>query len=192
MIAPPRQRILRAASELFAANGTGKTGVDALIERADVAKATFYRYFPSKEQLIVAWMHDDPTRWYEAAIATAELRATGPGDLIPALFEVVAEWLESDDFRGCPYLNVSLEISNASSPPARACREHLVAIGAWLERAVRAAGHADAPMLAREIHTLLAGSIVLGVANRSTRFAVAARGAVIRLLDQDGSRPPGG
>jgi hypothetical protein len=60
--AAPRERILGAASELFTRQGVGATGVDSLIETAGVAKATFYRHFPSKDDLIIAWLRDPRTR----------------------------------------------------------------------------------------------------------------------------------
>ena len=56
--ASARDRILAAAGQLFAEQGVRATGVDALIATADVAKATFYRHFPSKDDLIVAWLQE--------------------------------------------------------------------------------------------------------------------------------------
>ena len=182
--ASPRQRILAAASVLFAENGTGATGVDTLIEVAGVAKATFYRHFPSKDTLIVAWLEDPRTRWFDRVRATAEARAATPEELVPRLFDAVAEWLAADDFIGCPYLNASVEIS-PSHPAAAAIRDYLADIGRYLEERAAAAGHADAPRMGRELHTLLAGSIALGIAYRTSSFVLAARDAAVQLLASD-------
>jgi AcrR family transcriptional regulator len=182
----PRERILAAASVLFAENGVAQTGVDTLIEAANVAKATFYRHFPSKEALIVAWLRDPRTRWFDRVRARAEAEASTPRELIGSFFEGVADWLEADDFIGCPYLNTSVEISDPAHPAAMAVREHLAEIGAYLEERVAAAGHADPAGLARELHALLAGAIALGVANRTRSYAIAARDAAMELLDADG------
>jgi AcrR family transcriptional regulator len=58
-----RQRLLLAASELFYRDGISATGVDALTEAAKVAKATFYRHFPSKDDLVMAWLQQPEARW---------------------------------------------------------------------------------------------------------------------------------
>jgi AcrR family transcriptional regulator len=178
----PRERILAAAALLFAENGTGPTGVDVLIAASGVAKATFYRHFPSKDALIVAWLQDPRTRWFDAVRAQAEARATSAAEVIPRLFEAVAEWLEADDFVGCPYLNTTIEISDPGHPASRPIREYLAEIAGYLEGQAAAAGHSDPAKLGRELHALLAGSISLAVANRTSAHALAARDAASQLL----------
>jgi AcrR family transcriptional regulator len=179
----PRDRILTAAAVLFGENGTGRTGVDTLIEAAGVAKATFYRHFPTKDALIVAWLQDPRARWFDRVRAQAHARAATPAEVIPRFFEAVTEWLEADDFIGCPYLNTTLEISDPNHPASRQIGEYLAEIGRYLEEQVAAAGHPDSARLGRELHVLLAGSISLGVANRSTTHVRAARDAALRLLN---------
>lgn len=178
---PPRERILAAASLLFAETGVAQTGVDTLIEAAGVAKATFYRHFPSKDALIVAWLEDPRTRWFDRVRVIAEARAATPTELVPHLFEAVAEWLETDDFLGCPYLNASVEIA-PGHPATKTIQDYLAETGRYLEERVAATGHPDAARLGRELHALLAGSIALGVANRTSSHTLAARDAVVKLL----------
>jgi AcrR family transcriptional regulator len=180
----PRARILAAAGVLFGEEGLARTGVDALIEAAGVAKATFYRHFPSKDALILAWLQDPRTRWFDRIRTQVEAQAAAPGEVIPKLFEAVAEWLEGGDFVGCPYLNTSVEITDATHPATGVVRDYLAEIGAYLEDRVAAAGHDDAARLGRELHTLLAGSISLGVANRTSSFVLAARDAAVQLLEE--------
>jgi hypothetical protein len=103
--------------------------------------------------------------------------------VIPRIFEAVAEWLEADDFIGCPYLNTSLEISNPNHPASRQIGDYLAEIGSYLEEQAAAAGRLDSARVGRELHVLLAGSISLAVANRTTTHAHAARDAAMRLLD---------
>jgi AcrR family transcriptional regulator len=186
--AAPRGRILAAAAVLFAENGIGRTGVDSLIEAAGVAKATFYRQFPSKDALVLAWLEDPRTRWFDWVRAGAEGKAATPDDLVPCLFEAVAEWLETGDFVGCPYLNTAVEVSDPQHPVAGAIRDYLAEIGRYLETAVRATGRRDAAGLGRELHALLAGSITLGVANRSSAHVLVARDAAVQLLRAERTR----
>jgi AcrR family transcriptional regulator len=186
--AAPRGRILAAAAVLFAENGIGRTGVDSLIEAAGIAKATFYRQFPSKDALVLAWLEDPRTRWFDRVRAAAEEKAATPNDLVPRLFEAVAEWLETGDFVGCPYLNASVEVSDPQHPVAGVIRDYLAEMGRYLEAAVRATGRRDAARLGRELHALLAGSITLGVANRSKAHVLVARDAAVQLLRAERSR----
>jgi AcrR family transcriptional regulator len=158
------------------------TGVDTLIASAGVAKATFYRHFPSKDNLIVAWLEDPRTRWFEAVRARAEARAESPGDVVTQLFGAVAEWLEAGDFRGCPYLNTAVELPDPDHPASPVIRSYLSEIEGYLAEILAAAGYREALTLATELQTMLAGSIALGVAHRTGSFALAAREGAIRLL----------
>lgn len=178
----PRDRILAAASLLFAENGITRTGVDTLIEAAGVAKATFYRHFPTKGALVLAWLQDPRTRWFDRVRAHAEASATKPRGQILAFFEAVADWLETDDFTGCPYLNTALEISNPADPVAQAISDYLAEVERYLGDLASAAGRRDAARRGTELHALVAGAISLGVATRSTVPALAARDAAARLL----------
>jgi AcrR family transcriptional regulator len=179
----PRDRILTAASRLFGEMGVRATGVDTLIESAGVAKGTFYRHFPSKDDLIVAWLEQEQTRWFDRIRADVEARTSKPEEVVPALFGAVIDWLQAGDFRGCPYLNTSVEIPDETHRAVPVVRSHLREIERYLQEAVAAAGNADSEHLGTELQTLLAGSISLGVAHRSKTFAVAARDAAIQLLE---------
>jgi AcrR family transcriptional regulator len=185
----PRQRILAAAAVLFAENGITRTGVDTLIEASGVAKATFYRHFPAKDDLVVAWLRDPRTRWFDRVRSEAESRATSPAEVIPRFFDAVADWLEADDFVGCPYLGTALELGDDRRPPFTTAREHIDEIGRFMEGQVRAAGRSNARALGRQLHALLAGAISLGVVSRSTDNVRAARDVATRLLEAADRRP---
>ena len=181
--AGPRERILAAASRLFTRQGIGRTGVDTLIASAGVAKATFYRHFPSKEALVLAWLRDPRTRWFDRVRTTAEAGATTPTERISNLFGAAATWLEAGDYRGCPYLNTAVELADRNRPPGRELRSYLAEIGAYLEQQLTLAGHPDPAGVGRQLHTLMAGAISLGVALHSSTYVLAARDAALALLE---------
>jgi AcrR family transcriptional regulator len=180
--ASARDRLVAAASQRFHETGIQSTGVDSIIEAAGVAKATFYRHFPSKEDLVVAWLRDPSTRWIDRLRVQVEASRPEPVEAIPLFFEAVAEWLESEDYRGCPYLNTAVEIPDPTHPARLVVREYLQDVEDYLSGLAIAAGYRHPQLLATELQTLLAGSITLAVARRSSAFAVTAREAAIGLL----------
>jgi AcrR family transcriptional regulator len=180
--ASARRRILEAAAALFAEQGVRATGIDALIEAANVAKATFYRQFSSKDALVVAWLQDRGTRWFDDVREAAEAGASTPLEVIPRIFEATAEWLAATDYLGCPYLNTAIELGGPEAEAAKVSREYILEIGAYLRQQARATGRPDADELALALHGLLAGSISLAVATHTTIHAKAAHDAARRLL----------
>jgi AcrR family transcriptional regulator len=180
--ASARDRLVAAAADLFAANGIQATGVDAIIEAADVAKATFYRHFPSKDDLVVAWLRDPAARWLDGVRARVEAQGANGADAIPALFETVADWLETGDYRGCPYLNTAAELMEPNHPARVVIREFLQEVEDYLTDKLTQGGYEHPRMLASELQALLAGSITLAVARRSNASALSARDAAITLL----------
>ena len=180
--ASPRDRILAAAARLFEESGVRATSVDALIASAGVAKATFYRHFPSKEALIVAWLEGPLTRWFDNVRIAAEGRAASPDALLFEFFGAVAEWLERDDFRGCPYLNTTVELTDRGTEATRVIRDRLHEIEGYLQERVAAAGYQNPAPLGTALQTLLAGSISLAVTHRDSSFVFTAREAAVQLL----------
>jgi AcrR family transcriptional regulator len=181
-----RDRILAAADDYFHNAGIRATGVDTLIEAAGVAKATFYRHFPSKDDLIVAWLRDSRPRWFYRVRPRVEASGKSPADKVPLLYEEAAAWLESEGFRGCAFANAAIEITDSSHPAWPVIHEYLDEIEAYLRDLLTAAGRRDAPDLAQQLAVLLSGAISLGVARRSAAPMLAARNATSRLLADAG------
>jgi AcrR family transcriptional regulator len=184
--ASARDRILAAAANLFTEQGVRATGVDALIAAADVAKATFYRHFPSKDDLIVAWLQDPDTSLFPQITTRAETLATSRAETALEFFTAVAEWLETDGFRGSPIVNTSVEIRDPSHPASVIIRQRLERSERYLQDTLAKAGYRDAARLGTALHTLIIGAIILGVANRTTSFVLTAREVAAQLLESAG------
>jgi AcrR family transcriptional regulator len=183
--ASARDRILEASDGLFSARGIQATSIDAVIAVADVAKATVYRHFPSKDDLIVGWLRDERPRWFDRVRAVAEARAGADPATIPgALFDAIAEWLIADEFRGCPFLNATAEIPDPAHPARAVIREYLADMQGQLESMLRLAGVPEARELAAQFQILILGSVILGAGRRSTDPVTDAREAAERLLEQ--------
>lgn len=121
---PARERILLTAHELFYREGIRATGVDRVIAEAGVAKLTFYRHFPGKNDLVLAVLEHRHTcwmAWFNAALAR---HRPGNGSALAALVPTVAEWLRDEQFRGCAFLNAVGELGGTLPEVVSICRRH--------------------------------------------------------------------
>ena len=156
----PRERILDAAYELFSRRAVRDVGVDEVIERAGVAKATLYRHFPSKDDLVIAFLERREERWTMAWVeAEARHRGTTPEEQLLAIFELFDEWFHRDDFEACSFINVLLEMGPAH-PVGRASVGHLESIRSVVSGLAEEAALRDPESFARSWHILMKGSIV--------------------------------
>jgi AcrR family transcriptional regulator len=155
-----RERILDTAYELFSRRAIRDVGVDEVIERAGVAKATLYRHFPSKDDLVVAFLERREERWTLAWVEEeARRRGTTPEEQLLAIFELFDEWFHRDDFEACSFINVLLEMGPAH-PVGQASVRHLASIRSVVGGLAEEAGLRDPESFARSFHILMKGSIV--------------------------------
>jgi AcrR family transcriptional regulator len=183
-----REQIVDAASQLFSRQGVRATGVDTLIASAGVAKATFYRHFPSKNDLIVAWLNDGRTHWLDRVRRRANEIARGSGESIPAFFEAVGEWLEADGWRGCPYLNTAIELADPDHPADPVVQAFLSDVRKHLTDMARSAGRSDPARIGAQLEAVLAGAISLSAATHGSGPVRDARDAALSLLGVGGQR----
>jgi AcrR family transcriptional regulator len=156
-----RERILEAAYELFSRNGIRAVGIDAIIERSGVARMTLYRHFGSKDALVLAFLARREERWTNDWLQReVHERATDPGERLLAIFDVFDSWFQREDFEGCSFINVLLEISDRRHELNRASADHLARIRAFVTDLAAQAGVADPDGLAHKWHILMKGSIV--------------------------------
>jgi len=156
-----RDRILDSAYELFSHRGVRAVGIEEVIERAAVAKATLYRHFPSKDDLVLAFLRQRETQWTHGWVeAEARKRGTTPEERLLAIFDLFDEWFRRADFEGCSFINVLLETANLEHPVGKASAEHLENIRTVLRSLATEAGLRDVDEFARSFHILMKGSIV--------------------------------
>jgi AcrR family transcriptional regulator len=159
-----RERILDTAYELFSQYGIRAVGVDAIIQRSGVARMTLYRHFASKDALVLAFLECREQRWTQDWLQhEVERRAVDPRDRLLAIFDVFDEWFQREDFEGCSFINVLLEITDPQSELHRASASYLAKIRAFVEELATEARVADPGALAHKWHILMKGSIVAAV-----------------------------
>jgi AcrR family transcriptional regulator len=157
-----RERILTAAYELFSRRGIRAVGTDEVIERAGVARATLYRHFKTKDELVLAVLQLREDVWTHGLIEEqSRARAATPEGQLLAIFDVMHEWIQSHDgYEGCSFINVFLELG-ADHPAGRACVAHIDHVRDIVRRRAVAAGLTDVEDFASSWHILMKGAMIL-------------------------------
>lgn len=164
----PRERIMSVASDLFYRQGYRATGINEVIEKSGVAKATFYSHFPSKDDLALAYLQqlkDTEAVYVDSAIRAAKGRA----NRFLAVIRSLEPWLLDTEFRGCAFINMASEIPDPRHPLRKVGREvyNLVReqVAALAEELIasdaKKYGHLDAKQLTREYMVVFTGAISL-------------------------------
>jgi AcrR family transcriptional regulator len=175
-----RERLLDTAYELFSRRGIRDVGIDEVIERAGVAKRTLYRHFPSKDDLVLAFLERREQRWTIGWVeAEARRRGSTPEAQLLAIFDTFDEWFRRADFEACAFINVLLEMG-PEHPAGAASIGHLENIRSVVRRLAEEAGLHDTASFAHSWHILMKGSIV-AAAEGDQEAARRAR-AMARLL----------
>src|SRR6478672_11189380 len=149
-----RDRILDTAFRLFYARGIKAVGVDLIIAESGVAKATFYKHFPAKDELVLAYLDKVDGIWsrqlHEAATAAGE----APADQLVGLFDALGSACRRDGYRGCAFINAAAE-SAPGSPVHERTVAHKREVLGWVRDLAAEAGAADPDGLARSLTLLL-------------------------------------
>jgi AcrR family transcriptional regulator len=156
----PRQRLLDAAYDLFSRRGIRDVGIDELIEAAGIAKATLYRHFTSKDDLVEGFLQERERRWTFGFVAAGAREAadTPEGQLL-AIFDVFDRWFNDADFDACAFINTLVEM-RPGHRLGRASITHLRHIRDMVEGLATEAHLDDPKGFAHSWHILMKGSII--------------------------------
>ena len=128
-----RERVLATAYDLFSRHGTRAIGVDRIIAESGAAKMTLYRNFGSKDDLILAFLERREERWTRAWLqAGVEARAEDPAQRLLAIFDLFGDWFATEEFEGCAFITILLEMAEPEHPIRQACIHHLAEIRTFL------------------------------------------------------------
>lgn len=155
-----REMLITTALRLFAAHGYRAVGIDRILAESNVAKMTLYKYFPSKEALILAVLEARDRAFIESL--TAYVTAQEPGlARLAAVFEWHGQWFASEDFRGCLFIHASAEHDRDSPEVMALAARHKQQIVRLLHDWVRPVVPSSAAMmLAVQLSMLIDGAIV--------------------------------
>lgn len=155
-----RERLLTTASELFYREGIHAVGVDRIVSEAGVTRATFYRHFPSKEDLVEAYLGVEDAN-IRGAFTGAEGSGAPPSQMLELVLHGLAEDVARHHTRGCPFINAAAEYPEASSGVRVAVETHRDWFRGQLAGLLEAAGH-PSPMLAARQLVLLRDAAMVG------------------------------
>jgi AcrR family transcriptional regulator len=165
----PRERIIRIAYELFTREGLTAVGVDRIIEEARVAKATLYRHFRSKEDLIAEILERHQQLWVRDWLEPVTRgRGEPPADRLLSVFDTLDEWFRDENFQGCLPTNSLVEIHGHSTAIRSASLGAIEEVYSFLERLAIETAAPEPERLAERIHLLLRGVIVAATEGNAT------------------------
>ena len=157
---PARQRILETALRLFYSEGVRSTGIDRIIAESGVAKMSFYRHFPSKTDLVCAFLNERHTRWmswFDARVAALTKPASPK---LPIVADVLGEWFAEPGFRGCAFINIVTEVTEASAREREIARRHKQELEERLVALAKLDGPRQPARVGRAALVIVEGAIV--------------------------------
>ena len=181
--APPRERLINAATRLFCKHGINATGIDAVVEEAGTAKTTLYKLFGSKERLVEAVLENDGRRWRDWFIVNLDAGNESARVKLDRVFPLMREWFAQDNFAGCAHINAVAEHDKNEERLRAMTKAHKVLVLDQITALAREAGAPDANALAHQIGLLMDGAIIAAMVTRDVGVADAAGKAASILID---------
>jgi len=177
-----RERILDTAFRLFYAKGIRAVGVDLIIAESDVAKATFYKHFPAKDDLVVAYLDKVDGVWTGQLKAAADAAGPDPADQLVGLFDALTAACRREGYRGCAFINAAAE-TLPGTPVHDRTVAHKAAVLAWVRDLSERAGARAPDVLARSLTLLLDGGLASGALDANPEAPEAAKVSARALVE---------
>lgn len=178
-----RDRILLTASTLFYERGVRAVGVDLVVLEATVAKTSLYRYFPTKDDLIVAFLErEDLEFWAQWNEVTAP-HSRDPAGELDALMQWIGERIARSNYRGCPQINVAAEFAEQDHPARQVAQRHMHELRRRLEEIAKRLNVRRPKPLAAQLAVLINGAFVSSGLLGAEEATGVLRGALKALLN---------
>jgi AcrR family transcriptional regulator len=178
-----KSKILVVASDLFQTRGINSTGVDTIVAVAGTTKMTLYKYFRSKEDLILEVLekgHQDFQNWLNDKLNTS---AKKPSEKLQKLFDFIEEWVTSPNFRGMGFIKASAEFPNEENPVHQLSSEQSRQFKQYISNLASEANIQDADGLALQLSLLFEGAVQAEQMKRGSGAMKYAKKAAKILID---------
>lgn len=178
-----RERILETAEELFYREGIRAVGIDSIIEKSGVAKMSLYRSFPSKDDLVAAYLGIRSERYWKWWDGVMAKHPDEPRRQLHDLFEALVDRVRRPEFRGCAFINAATEFPDKTSRARIVALAHKEELRRRLLELAQGVAAADPRALADQLLMLIDGIYsTVGVLERHSAIKAAARAADV-LID---------
>lgn len=178
-----RERILDTASRLFYERGVRAVGVDLVVLEAAVAKTSLYRYFPTKDDLIVAFLEREDLDFWATWDGVAAQFPDDPAGELDAHMRWIGERLARSNYRGCPQINVAAEFAEQDHPARQVSQRHMQALRGRLLDIARRLNAPQPEQLAAQLAVLVNGAFVSSGLLGADEATAVLRSALKALLD---------
>lgn len=178
-----RDKILKVSSDLFQTRGINSTGVDTIVAVAGTTKMTLYKYFGSKEDLILEVLkkgQSDFQAWLECKLQS---HAQKPADHLQKLFDYIEEWITSPTFLGVGFLKASAEFPNEENPIHKLSSQQSKEFRQFIAKLATEAHINDAEGLALQLSLLFEGAVQAEQMKRGSGAIKYAKKAAKMLID---------
>ena len=187
MTSSKREQLIDTAISLFYERGIRATGIDTVLAASKVAKKTLYNHFSSKDELIVAALErwdEKFTRMIDNNLATlaASQKPNNEYKFVLAFFDIIDNWVNSDNFCGCVFINASAEYPEPNDPVHRACTRHKESVVELLESLLKETKIENKTTTAQQLAFLVDGAIVSAHTRNDKSAPKVAKQAAISLL----------
>ncbi len=178
-----RAAVLQSANAVFYARGIAGVGMAEIRDDSGVSLRRLYSLYPSKRELVAAWLTDRHTTWMEWFTSAVDRRRTAGEEPLLAAFDVIAEWAASPGYRGCAFVNSAAEAAEIDDSHRRIIAAHKEALLTYLSSLAVDGGYSTPERLGRMVGVLLDGAMVEAAVLSSCEPIAAAREAAALLIE---------
>lgn len=178
-----RAAVLRSADAVFYARGIAGVGMADIRDDSGVSLRRLYGLYPSKRDLVAAWLTTRHTSWMEWFEGAIERRRSAGEEPLLAAFDAIAEWAASPGYRGCAFVNSAAETTEINETHRRIVASHKEGLLEYLGALAKEGGYSEPDRLGRMVGVLLDGAMAEAAVLSSADPIAVARDAAALLLE---------
>ncbi|MCA9471622.1 MAG: TetR family transcriptional regulator [Nitrospirales bacterium] len=183
MTAKSRDILIDTALKLFYDQGFHVVSVDAILAEAGISKPTLYKHFRSKNELILAALRRRDEQSRNWLMREMERRGSTPREQLLALFDTLGEFFQTEDYRGCMFINATVEFPDANDPINQAAAEHKRIFGRHVREIIEKLDVQKPDELAEQLLLLMEGAVITAHVSQPKTAALHARRSAEIMID---------
>ena len=178
-----RDELVRKSLDVFYRDGFNVTGMDKLVAETGISKTSMYKHFRTKDEIILAVLRLRDELFRNWFCRRVEEIAVAPQERLLAIFDVLLEWFESEEFKGCMFIKAVSEFQDPEDPIHIQSATHKQMLLEFVEAIAAQANVTNPSTLARQLMVLKEGAIIVAVMQGNADAANVAKGAAKILID---------